>query len=188
MWNSRASFVRPLRGSWTSGGAGPQPFHLGERRAAHVVAQSHANLRQWIGPPAARDIESVARENVVEGCVRETFGALLAEVQAETAGDPAVARVMRGIAEDEACHAALAWRIDAWMQSQLHPESRERVEQARDAAVEELRAGLDATLPEPVRRAAGLPDPPTARWLLCALDRSLWDRARAGFAAHPCGA
>src|SRR5262249_35131396 len=39
-------------------------------------------------PSAPRPLEAIARENAVEGCVRETFGALIATRQAIAARDP----------------------------------------------------------------------------------------------------
>jgi hypothetical protein len=45
-----------------------------------------------------RSLEEMALENVVEGCVRETFGAVVAMIQAERAGDARVRRAMRRIA------------------------------------------------------------------------------------------
>ena len=66
-----------------------------------------------------RALEEVAMENAVEGCVRETYGALLATWQADAAGDRDVARAMRPIAEDETRHAALAWAVGRWAGARL---------------------------------------------------------------------
>ena len=57
---------------------------------------------------APRRPVEIARENAEEGCVRETFGALLAAHQAAYACDPEVREVMTRIAGDELRHAALA--------------------------------------------------------------------------------
>ena len=54
-----------------------------------------------VKPGPVRDIEAVARENAVEGCVRETYAALLACRQARAATDPAIRAAMDGIARDE---------------------------------------------------------------------------------------
>jgi hypothetical protein len=59
--------------------------------------------------PPARSLEELAVENAVEGCVRETYGALTAIWQARTAKDPSVAAAVRRIARDETRHAALSW-------------------------------------------------------------------------------
>ncbi|HEY2369381.1 MAG TPA: ferritin-like domain-containing protein [Polyangiaceae bacterium] len=78
-----------------------------------------------------RALVDVAIENAVEGCVHETFGAVLARFQAERAPDPRDRAVLRDIARDEARHAALAERIDAWVKPRLTFEERRRVDDAR---------------------------------------------------------
>jgi hypothetical protein len=96
-----------------------------------------------VAPFAKRSLVRVARENAIEGCVRETFGALLATWQAERADDPAVRRAMRTIAKDETRHAALSWRVAAWADRKLDAKQRARVRAARDRAVRELERELD---------------------------------------------
>ncbi len=114
---------------------------------------------------AVRGLEALALDNAAEGCVRETFGALVGMWQAEQAKDPTVRRVMRRIAQDEARHASLAWAIDAWIRPRLDAEARERVEAARRKTLEtvaaEARAGNDPALV----RALGLPDGPAGERL-----------------------
>src|SRR6185295_19226548 len=61
-----------------------------------------------------RDVEAIARENAVEACVGETYGALAAAWQGEHAPHAEVRDVMRAIAPDELRHAALGWAVDAW--------------------------------------------------------------------------
>ena len=105
-----------------------------------------------------RDIEAVATENAVEGCVRETYAALLARRQAQAATDPAIRAAMAGIARDEARHAALAWAVDRWSQALLAPAARRRVRDARHEAIARLLGAGLATLPRDRRAEAGLPD------------------------------
>jgi hypothetical protein len=123
---------------------------------------------------AIRDLDVIARENAAEGCVRETFGALVATYQAEAAGDPDVARALTAIAEDETRHAALAWRIAAWADARLGDAARARVRAARAAAVRELRAELDVAVPETLSTVAGVPRRAQALELLAGLERTLW--------------
>jgi hypothetical protein len=111
----------------------------------------------------------VAVENVVEGCVRETFGALLASWQAQHATEPAVRTAMKRIAVDETRHAALAWAIDAWMRERLDEPARRRVERSRRAAARTLLRDLRQELPAGARRRAGLPSARQARVLASAL-------------------
>src|SRR5206468_2038263 len=53
----------------------------------------------------ARSLAELAEENAAEGCVRETFGAIVARFQACTSHDAQIAGAMRAIAFDEADHA-----------------------------------------------------------------------------------
>lgn len=89
---------------------------------------------------AARPLDEIALENAVEGCVRETAGALLAQRQAESAREPRLKQALTRIARDEAEHAALAWDVDAWLMPRLTPLDRRRVEAARLDAARQLLA------------------------------------------------
>ena len=134
-----------------------------ERRHADTVGRL-ATSRGAAAPAVhvnrgpVRDIEAIARENAVEGCVRETYAALLAHRQARAATDPAIRYAMAGIARDEAQHAALAWAVDGWSQALLTPAVRRRVREARHEAVEALGAAPLAGLSPDDRALAGLPD------------------------------
>lgn len=54
-------------------------------------------------------------DTLIGGAVGETLAAARARAAAEAAVDPALAGLLRRIADDEARHAALAWRIARWM-------------------------------------------------------------------------
>ncbi len=97
----------------------------------------------------ARSAERIARENAVEGCVRETYGALLATWQSALAGDHRIARAMRQIARDETRHAALSWDIAGWLEPRLSPAARRRVEAARLRAAHELSTEVTRDRPRP---------------------------------------
>ena len=58
---------------------------------------------------------AVARELFESGCLNETFAALEAARAAELADDPHVVELLERIADDEARHAALAWKTLAWL-------------------------------------------------------------------------
>jgi hypothetical protein len=120
-----------------------------------------------------RTLESVATENVIEGCVRETYGALDATWIGENARDPRVRSAMAGIARDETRHAALSWQIAAWSSRVLGGGARKRIARAREAAVLELASELEASK-SPALVEAGL-TPPIAerRFLLASLERGL---------------
>jgi hypothetical protein len=85
-----------------------------------------------------RSLEAFALENAVEGCVRETFGALVAVRQARAARDPELRAAMERIAEDETRHAALAWSIAKWIAPRLDAAGRARVAAAMRGALASL--------------------------------------------------
>jgi hypothetical protein len=120
-----------------------------------------------------RSIEAFALENAVEGCVRETWGALVALRQAAHASERGVRAAMSRIARDEIRHAELAWSIDAWLRPRLTDPQRERVRNARAAAFAELAQDAAAPLPFAERRRLGLPGADEASQLLSELDRLL---------------
>ncbi len=95
----------------------------------------------------ARSLEDLARENAAEGCVHETWGAVLALAHARRAASDealdAMSRDLHVIAADEASHAALSHRLDAWMRTSLSPRARRALDHARRDAIEEVRASLD---------------------------------------------
>jgi hypothetical protein len=149
-----------------------------ERRHASTVGRLAAS-RGGV-PPAVyvnrgpvRDIEAVARENAVEGCVRETYAALLACRQARAASDPAIRFAMAGIARDETRHAALAWAVDGWSRPLLGPAARRRVREARREAIEGLAEAPLAHLSREARTQAGLPDEDAAAYMAGELGAAL---------------
>lgn len=110
-----------------------------------------------VAPSRIRSLEEMARENAVEGCVRETYGALIATWQASRALDPAVRRSFSGIAADETRHAALAWAIAEWANGFLDAAARRRVSRARRDAAGRLRAEIARELPRELEARVGLP-------------------------------
>ena len=106
---------------------------------------------------ARRSLEAIAIENVVEGCVRETYGALVATWQAIHAADREVATLMKRIAGEESQHAALAWRVHRWIEPRLDRAARTRVAEARAAALIALEADLAREPEIQLRRMLGLP-------------------------------
>ncbi|MBZ4398986.1 ferritin-like domain-containing protein [Myxococcus sp. AS-1-15] len=131
--------------------------------------------RAVVAPLAPRPLFEVALDNAVEGCVRETYGALLAHHQALHAEDAEVREAMVRIAEDETRHADLSWAVDRWAEEKLSPEERETVRAARQRAVEALRAEVSSPTDEAVLRALGLPQPEVALAMVEVLSRELWN-------------
>lgn len=124
---------------------------------------------------AVRSLRDVAIENAAEGCVRETWGALVACWQAERATDARVRAAMRGIAQDELRHATLSWQIDAWARGALDDDGRAALDRARDEAVEALRASLGPVASVLVERA-GLPVMADAQRLFEECEAAVWSR------------
>ncbi|MCY1036718.1 hypothetical protein OV207_35105 [Corallococcus sp. BB11-1] len=142
--------------------------------ASLAVRHGAAMPEVTVAPFGDRSLEALAIENAVEGCVRETFGALLAGWQARCAEDVTVREALGAIAPDELRHAELAWAIDAWARTRLSEDARARVEAARHEAWLVLeRDAADSLMPEDVARRSGLPSPEVARGLVRELAKSL---------------
>jgi len=130
-----------------------------------------------VTPLGSRSLEAVALENAVEGCARETFGALVGAYQAKHAEDPEIAAAMREIAADEARHAALSWKVHAWAMERLSPEKQAHIQRAQEEALSGLAAGASRQHEPAMMRAAGLPSPEQAACLLDTLRRGLMGSA-----------
>jgi hypothetical protein len=142
-------------------------------RSTSVLARRYGAdpIRPSFGPtPPGRSLEAIAIENAVEGCVRETYGALVALWQARHAQDPAVAAAMTPIAADETRHAELAWEVAAWAEPQLSPAARLRVDSARTLAMADLRDEAARAVPASLVAWAGIPSAAVASALLAGLE------------------
>jgi len=124
-------------------------------------------------PPAPRSLLEIALENAVEGCVRETWGALIALRQAARATEPRVRATMSRIAPDEVRHAELAWAVDRWLTPRLTPSERERVRRARAAALSELQRDVQVVPNSVDCLRLGLPGAEESTALLDAFAKSL---------------
>jgi hypothetical protein len=167
----------------------PRSFALRSRRAARDEvrhARDVARLARSLGGkpskpcvvPLAevRSLEAIALENAVEGCVRETYGALVAQHQAARARSPVVRRLYARIAEDETRHAALAWDVARWTEARASSAERRRIRAALHDAVHELRESTHEPVSQELADVAGLPQPDAARVMLGALEQTLWTR------------
>jgi len=142
-------------------------------RMMRAFARRHdvATIPPRVGPPKPRDLEAIALENAVEGCVRETYGAALALWQSKRATDRDVRAAMARIARDETRHAELAWEVDRWARKLLSPESRARVEAARREAIASLARDVSHASPNP---ELATPDAATAKAIVEQLRASIW--------------
>jgi len=147
-----------------------------ERR--HARAASRLARRFGGSPPRPRvrrvpqpSLVELLEDDAVEGCIGETFGALLATWQAERASDPRIRRTLRRIAADETQHAALAWEILAWGASLLCAPDRRRVQRTLEGALAALERRPARPMSETARRVVGHPAPPEERRLVRQLTR-----------------
>lgn len=141
-------------------------------RLAHRYGATPRSPQVEALPP--RPLREVALDNAVEGCVRETFGALVAHHQALHARDAEVRGAMARIAEDETRHAELSWAIHRWASEQLPAAEREALRQAQREAVATLREEVAAPLEDGLVTEAGMPSPEVAVALVDSLARELW--------------
>lgn len=142
-----------------------------EVRHAHVTARLAERFGGAVEAPRVeplplRPLFEVALDNAVEGCVRETYGALVAHHQAAHAADAELREVMQRIADDETRHAALSWDLAAWAATRLSPSEREQLRAAQREAVATLRAELSAPVHPALVETAGLPDAASALAML----------------------
>lgn len=144
-----------------------------ERHARAMLALARRFGVAGALPPAptsaeVRPLLAIALDNAVEGCVNETYAALLATWQAGHATDEAVRAAMTLIAADETSHARFSWSLDAWLATRLSPAERAEVTAARAGAITRLQGSLMSGPEE-----AALPAPREAAVLLSSLARDL---------------
>lgn len=83
----------------------------------------------------AHDLDAVVLASVREGCIAETISAWHVSLAATSARDPAMARALARVAEQELEHAALAWSFLAWVLPRASDSLRHRIENTlHDAA------------------------------------------------------
>jgi len=149
---------------------------VGALARAHGAAVPDVN----IAPFMSRSLEAMVVENAVEGCVRETFGAMVTGWQARTAGDEEVRQALAPIFADEIRHAELAWAVDAWAALRLSVRDRAHVREARHQALFELERQMAAEEPLPALvHQAGVPSRVAAQHLLAGLSELVTRTERA---------
>jgi len=142
--------------------------------AMTAMARSHGAevVAVELAPVQPRGLLAMALENAVEGCVQETWAALLAAHQAEAAADPEVRALMAEIAADEARHAELAWAVDEWLRTKLTADEQQLVAVARSTAAASLQPRSE--MPDAWIRGLGLPVQARAEPMWQALNAALW--------------
>jgi hypothetical protein len=134
-------------------------------RATRLLARKYGVTPSapQIGPcEESPSLFAIGLENAREGCVRETYGALVAHLQTTRAADADVRACMAAIADEETEHAALSWDIAAWIESQLGEAERTALANERRAAFATLARELAEPVDACVARASGIPEAPDA--------------------------
>jgi hypothetical protein len=101
------------------------------------------------------DLLRLARESLLDGCLREGLASQIAGLGAERARDPQIRRVLRVQAKEEAQHAELSWAIVEW----AIEGGGERMRRSLEAAVEKLEFPRCDDLPEHGRIGRALVEP-----------------------------
>jgi hypothetical protein len=109
---------------------------------------TEASLPEAPTPTPVRTLFEIARENAVEGCVRETYGAVMGLLEAQTSSDAEVRAESRRIADDECRHAELALAVAHWIEPLLTGMERAAIQAAVGEAIADLRARGDARVVE----------------------------------------
>jgi hypothetical protein len=152
------------------------------RHDALMVAMAFrrgVEVPEFTAPVATpRSLRAVAVENMSEGCVRETWSALVTWWQAKHCADPRAAKAFFEIAVDETRHAQLAWDVAAWIAPKLDEVSSARLRRARDVTVDAVSEEAFAEVDPALVLFAGLPSSDDALGLLTELDAQLWSHAR----------
>jgi hypothetical protein len=108
----------------------------------------------------------LALHNAEEGCIRETYGALVALHQAECASDEPLRADMFQIAREEFAHAQLSHEIGDWLETKLTAGERAQVAAAKHRAFETLLAQSKHEPDADLRQLAGLPSSEVAQRML----------------------
>lgn len=191
MAHLEAASVRAFRdlASWLEGFGAPPALSSAalssaadERRHARATVRlarrfGGAPVRARIAPRSPPTLVELLEDDAIEGCVKETFAALVATWQAARATDPRVRRTMGRIAADETRHAALAWEVLDWGIARLSPSDAHRVQGALTTALAALESrGKERPIDPAICALAGHPTRDEERRLA----RGLAELARRG--------
>lgn len=137
---------------------------------AHLLGQVCQEMGWEIPAPqigsleeqSQRSLFALAVENMVEGCVNESYSALQAFHQGMVLENPKLRDIFRQIAKDETEHAQLARDIHSWLETKLTEEEKSKVQEARIKAEKDLLSYHLQAEKNPVLEKLGLPNPHAA--------------------------
>jgi hypothetical protein len=127
-------------------------FGFASHYAGRPLGPSALDIRDAL--EASADFDAIVLAAVREGCIAETISAWHVALAATSARDPAMARALARVAEQELEHAALAWAFLAWARPRASDTLRARIEETFHAAERHVPRG--PTLDSSVRSAAWL--------------------------------
>jgi hypothetical protein len=185
---------RELAGALTAANAPAALIARAERAAEDEVrhaALMSAHARRYgavATTPSARErrypsLLALALHNAEEGCVNETYAALVTLHQARFAEDLELRLDLHSIAQDELEHASWSHDLDAWLHMHLTAAEQLAVAGAKDRALKRL-ASCAAAPSNAVSLRAGLPEPEVATQLLAGLQTLLREAGPLPSAAH----
>lgn len=134
-------------------GAPPELLLASQQAAMDEVAHARAIFTlasaaagQPIGPgpmdlgttPPATDRRAVMTALIREACVGETIGVAEAQAAVRCCVDPHLRATLQTIADDEARHAALAWRTLGWLLAEGDPALRREAQDILEQAIAEI--------------------------------------------------
>jgi hypothetical protein len=125
-------------------------------------------------PAEVRSLEAIALDNAVEGCARETFGAMVGLYQSQHARDRSVRAVLASVAEDEIGHGSWSWALHQELSRRLSVSARRKIRAARDGALQTLTRGVLAGRSAAERLELGLPDEDQLEHMAATLRDSLY--------------
>lgn len=144
-------------------------------QAMEALAEAHGATVRWAGARPVyvkRSAFEIARENAIEGCVRETYGALSAAYQATHASSVSLREVMTTIAVEERRHAELSWDVARWLEPRLSEDEQEALAAARAAAYRDLQNDVARHDPSAeLMSIAGYPSAEEAARLVASMHR-----------------
>lgn len=127
-----------------------------------------------LAPSEPRSLEELALDNLKEGCIGETYGAAVALFQSRFAQEATLRDAFAHIAEEEIQHAEFSWELDAWLRTQLAPASICKLDQARAAAIRQLRQRVVAEPIAELKSEVGVPTAALAIQMVEAISSVAW--------------
>jgi hypothetical protein len=112
----------------------------------------------------------LALHNAQEGCVRETYGALVALHQAARAGDAALRSDLVQIAQEEVRHAEWSHDLALWLETQLTEAENLQVQLAKRQALLQLHQENQQNPERALQDSVGLPSAEVAAHLFAGLE------------------